>query len=75
MMKNEESIYVTRSFLFPTYSAACRAIYNRIVPVGGVVRFLEDDQPIDGEVHLPNREYMVIEGGTMALLEDVEDEQ
>ena len=72
-MKNEESIYVTSVFTAPTYSAACRMIYERVIPVGGVVRFLVDDQPIEGEVHLPRREYIVLEGGTMALLEEADE--
>ena len=75
MKHNNDVVYLTNSYTFGTYSECVRAIYNRIVPVGGVVRFLVDDCPVEGEVHLARREYIVIDGGTMALLEDVNDEE
>ena len=74
MKDNNGVVYLNSSYTFGTYSECVRAIYNRIVPVGGVVRFLVDDCPVEGEVHIARQEYLVIDGGTMALIVGIKDE-
>ena len=74
-MDNNDVVYINKVTTFCTYSDCVRAIFNRMVPIGAVVRFLVDDCPVEGESHEPKKEYLVIDGGTMALLEDVNDEK